>query len=168
MWRQPPRMRGRISARAEEPVVHRDLVAVGQAHLRASGGTRAAQPAILAAQGASPRERRNRAELGVVLRRLRRISARAEEPSAYILISSTTQAHLRASGGTSPLYVAVSMPQGASPRERRNRAMCPRRAALRGRISARAEEPRRWRSCVSTARAHLRASGGTQMTFSQT
>ena len=114
-----------------------------------------------AKRGASPRERRNQVGIGGIECRSRRISARAEEPRDDHIQSTYTTAHLRASGGTHNRIRHIAHPIGASPRERRNQPLNSSRSASNRRISARAEEPRISISSLTSARAHLRASGGT-------
>ena len=91
---------GRISARAEEPLLVAERKRSRKAHLRASGGTGDGSTTHARATGASPRERRNpstAAHAGVAARR---ISARAEEPYISLASAKPAAAHLRASGGT--------------------------------------------------------------------
>ena len=112
-------------------------------------------------EGASPRERRNRAELDVRIPSCGRISARAEEPAPAPPCMRCMQAHLRASGGTAALRHEIGEVWGASPRERRNLAQLAERTLDCRRISARAEEPADEEKAVRDGAAHLRASGGT-------
>ena len=152
---------GRISARAEEPLESDAQNPTFRAHLRASGGTTPAPPGASRSAGASPRERRNPRTLVNEAEKMRRISARAEEPANRVPSRQRLAAHLRASGGTLPGAMLASQSRGASPRERRNRHKRRRISRQRGRISARAEEPITvWRSHAQQE-AHLRASGGT-------
>ena len=110
----------RISARAEEPPTRRCAACRGGAHLRASGGTSAADVAAEWEAGASPRERRNPARDSARHLQSGRISARAEEPLEEPVTVTGLKAHLRASGGTCLIRRRVACLAGASPRERRN------------------------------------------------
>ena len=159
---------GRISARAEEPPPEITRPLAEPAHLRASGGTGEVVLADEPWRGASPRERRNRSVATSRMHSTRRISARAEEPLSTWIGADAQRAHLRASGGTRARYSDSTGETGASPRERRNPDITARPTEHRGRISARAEEPRRHWRVTSRFSAHLRASGGTAQMRSMT
>ena len=89
------------------------------------------------------------------------ISARAEEPRVEGMIGPTDRVDLRACGGTRGPSLPHLPPQGRSPRVRRNRKDGTMTNTAKGSISARAEEPARWRRSLRRVRVDLRACGGT-------
>ena len=67
---------------------------------------------------------------------------------------------LRAGGGATPMFQAVSTGKGRSPRGRRNRRALERFRFVEGSISARAEEPASVAPYPGTSGVDLRAGGG--------
>ncbi len=133
--------------------------AKGGAHLRAGGAALRVQRRNAATSGASPRGRSSRV-LGPGVRwTLGRISARAEQPRSARRCRSSPTAHLRAGGAAGVSHATDVLMMGASPRGRSSRRRAQRDLGRGGRISARAEQPRRRRSSARRSRAHLRAGG---------
>ncbi len=155
------RRHGRISAWAEEPRWRHDRCRPAWAHLRVGGGTAHKLHDDPRPTGASPRGRRNLVTMAKIVSVHGRISAWAEEPAPRAIPRSATTAHLRVGGGTLAPFASDPDRLGASPRGRRNQPTSYGREGCAGRISAWAEEPRRWRHDRSSPSAHLRVGGGT-------
>ena len=150
---------GRISARAEQPCSGPRWPATAMAHLRAGGAAGILGAVDDIAAGASPRGRSSPRRRRRLRRRRRRISARAEQPRPGRDASGVARAHLRAGGAADMLVTTQALLGGASPRGRSSRRERRPVAGPTGRISARAEQPRRRRRGSGSTRAHLRAGG---------
>ncbi len=152
---------GSISARAEEPPPRCRAGRRGAVDLRACGGTPGRPTPEIVDGGRSPRVRRNPVVAADRSEGYGSISARAEEPRAQRRWPCRHRVDLRACGGTDFNERHLGLPWGRSPRVRRNRRVLRSAVALAGSISARAEEPRTYRSACAAPRVDLRACGGT-------
>ena len=157
----------RISARAEQPISGRRSRLRRGAHLRAGGAACANHEAGRPRTGASPRGRSSRRPRLRLQRLDGRISARAEQPSRSSTRTRGWRAHLRAGGAANRERSHHASPKGASPRGRSSLHREELAQRLRGRISARAEQPVRARRMRSPTAAHLRAGGAASVTGSR-
>ena len=152
---------GPISARAEEPLVSASATELYGAYLRSRGGTRSGYGGFVSSEGLSPLARRNRCIAQQPARKLRPISARAEEPACLACVAPLPGAYLRSRGGTWSRRWSPPDQWGLSPLARRNLAWCSGPTTVEGPISARAEEPNA--RCLTSRKrwAYLRSRGGT-------
>ena len=167
--------RGRISARAEQPRAPTRAETTTGAHLRAGGAACAGIRLAPASEGASPRGRSSHPRVDAAAHGLRRISARAEQPSRRRAPRGARpgSADLRAGGAAGETRMHNGLDVGASPRGRSSRRARRPPSPLPRRISARAEQPPSASqkhshtraqptpppTCEAARRAHLRAGG---------
>ena len=157
--RHPAAGAGRISARAEQPARASSGSRRTTAHLRAGGAASSSPKSSPGMPGASPRGRSSLKRGTCDHLADRRISARAEQPTAPSSVRVTRGAHLRAGGAAHPTRDVEVDPYGASPRGRSSRDRGRGDHGGARRISARAEQPLPHLCRARRVRAHLRAGG---------